>query len=59
MKGSRTLKECVLKDGPCINCGECTRCDLDQSKICDNCGKCIDSEAESRAIQIDDIILDL
>ena len=53
------MKECVLQDRACIDCGECELCDLDKSKKCDNCGKCIDSDAESRAIQVDDIILNL
>lgn len=34
---------CVLVDNKsCTDCGECDRCDLDPSKICDNCGACID-----------------
>ena len=32
-------EECVLYDRKCIECGECDMCDLDPSKICDNCGK--------------------
>ena len=36
-------KECVLYDRECTGCGECDICDLDPKKICDNCGKCIDS----------------
>lgn len=53
------MKECVLYDRKCINCGECDLCDLDKNKKCDNCGRCIESPAESRAIQIDDVIVDL
>ena len=53
------MKECVLKDGPCTNCGECDLCDLDKTKKCDNCGKCIDTDATSRAIKIDEVIMDL
>lgn len=53
------MKECVLHDRICINCGECDVCDLDNTKKCDNCGKCIDSDAESRAIQVDGVVLDL
>ena len=35
---------CILYDGEkCTACGECDRCDLDPSKICDNCGACLDS----------------
>ena len=51
------MKECVLEEKMCINCGECDLCDLDKNKKCDNCGKCIESSAESRAIQIDDVII--
>ncbi|MBQ2711980.1 MAG: hypothetical protein IJF71_01240 [Clostridia bacterium] len=35
------MKECVLYDRACIDCGECDRCDLDPNKICDNCMKCV------------------
>ena len=34
---------CELYDRECIDCGECDRCDLDPEKICDNCGKCLES----------------
>ena len=53
------MKECILEDRECTNCGECELCDLDKNKKCDNCGKCIETSAESRAIRIDEIILDL
>ena len=53
------MKECILEDKICTNCGECEICDLDENKKCDNCGKCIESSAESRAIEIEDILLDL
>lgn len=51
-------KRCVLYDRMCIECGECNLCDLDPSKICDNCGKCIglDGSMEYRAIKVDGII---
>ena len=48
--------ECVLKDRECIDCGECDVCDLDAAKICDNCCKCIDNEADYSSVYIDDII---
>ena len=32
-----SVKECVLYDRECCNCGECLRCDLNPEKICDNC----------------------
>ena len=33
---------CVLYDRLCTKCGECEMCDLDPSKKCDNCGKCLE-----------------
>lgn len=51
-------KECVLMDRECIDCGECDRCDLDPGKICDNCCKCIDIDADFKSVQIDEIIED-
>ncbi len=51
-------KECVLMDRECIDCGECDRCDLDPSKICDNCCACIDKDADYKSIEIDEIIED-
>lgn len=50
-------KECVLYDRECIDCGECERCDLDATKICDNCGKCIEPKKEYAEIKISKIIL--
>lgn len=51
-------RTCVLYDRECIECGECNICDLDSSKVCDNCGKCIglNSDLEYLAIKIDGII---
>ena len=51
-------RRCVLMDRPCVECGECNLCDLDPSKTCDNCGKCIglDGSTEYRAIKVDGII---
>ncbi len=46
-------KECVLYDRECINCGECDICDLDPKKICDNCGKCIDSGDDYNIMDVD------
>jgi len=51
-------KECVLMDRECIGCGECDICDLDPSKICDNCCKCIDKDADFKSIEIDEIVED-
>lgn len=51
-------KQCVLEERECIGCGECDRCDLDPNKICDNCMKCVNSDAEYRAIMVDDFELE-
>ena len=52
-------RQCVLYDRECIGCGECDRCDLDPSKVCDNCMKCImDGKTDYRSISIDAICLD-
>ena len=48
---------CVLYDRECIGCGECDRCDLDPEKICNNCMKCINGDAEYRSIAIEGIDL--
>ncbi len=49
---------CVLYDRACIECGECNMCDLDPTKVCDNCKKCIGltDGTQYRAIRIDGII---
>ena len=53
------MKKCVLYDRECISCNECNICDLDPDKICDNCGKCIESgEDDYREILIDDILFE-
>ena len=49
----KTDHPCVLYDRECIGCGECDRCDLDPAKICDNCMKCVSSDADYRALKID------
>lgn len=46
-------KECVLYDRDCIDCGECEVCDLDSNKICDNCGKCIESGDDYNIVDVD------
>ena len=52
------MKKCVLYDRECIECGECHRCDLDPSKICDNCMKCVNGDQEFRSILIDEVRLE-
>ena len=49
-------KECVLYDRVCVECGECDCCDLDPAKACDNCMKCLDADADYRAIRIDGML---
>ena len=52
-------KMCVLDETKvCDDCGECGVCDLDPNKICDNCMKCLQTDADYRAIEIDEIIDD-
>ena len=51
-------RACVLYDRECIGCGECDRCDLDPTKICDNCMKCIRGEVDYRGIRIDGIFVE-
>lgn len=48
---------CVLEDRLCTQCGECDRCELDSTKICDNCCRCIETKADYAEIIIDDILL--
>ena len=54
--GERVMigEKCVLYDRDCIECMECETCDLDPTKICDNCGKCIDFQ-DVASIKIDKI----
>lgn len=49
------MKQCVLYDRECIDCGECDRCDLDPSKICDNCMKCVMGDDEYLSLPIDEV----
>ena len=53
------MKQCVLYDRECINCGECNRCDLDPNKICDNCCQCLELEKDAyRTLKISRVITD-
>jgi hypothetical protein len=50
-------KKCELYDRECISCGECDICDLDSSKKCNNCGKCLDDFFEDyKSVNIDQFI---
>lgn len=55
--GETCMKQCVLYDRECIDCGECDRCDLDPDKICDNCMKCVMGDDEYLSLPIDEIEL--
>ena len=48
--------KCILYERDCIKCGECDKCDLDPSKICDSCGKCIELTKNYEIIKITKII---
>ena len=54
------MKKCILGlHETCINCGECdNRCELDPSKICDNCFKCLETDKNYIDIPIDEIYMD-
>ena len=43
-------------DRECIDCGQCDICDLDDTKICDDCCKCIDTDSDFKGVYIDNII---
>lgn len=48
--GANSMKKCVLEEKECINCGKCDdRCELDPSKICDNCFRCLDTDSSPYA----------
>lgn len=49
------MKNCILYDRVCIECGECNMCDLDPEKICDNCEKCIDVDSDYAEIEIESV----
>lgn len=50
--------KCVLEDKECIECGKCNMCDLDPTKVCDNCCKCIEVSADYGEILIDAVFED-
>ena len=51
-------RRCQLYDDRnCTECGECSRCDLDPNKLCDNCMRCIKRPtADYAAIEIDEVM---
>jgi hypothetical protein len=51
------MSECILEPGKlCNQCGACQVCDLDETKICDNCCRCL-GEADYRGIEVTKIIM--
>ncbi len=48
-------KECLLGYGICTDCGECDKCDFYEHKLCDNCGACLETDADYAAIVIDHV----
>ena len=50
--------KCELYERDCIECNKCNICDLDEDKICDNCGKCIEDNRDYAEIIITDVIMD-
>ncbi|EPR13405.1 hypothetical protein [Ruminiclostridium papyrosolvens] len=52
----RMKDQCELYDRKCIDCGECDICDLDPTKHCDDCGRCIDEVDEYRSVTIQDFM---
>ena len=50
-------KKCLLyEDKFCVECGECSRCDLNPDKLCVNCMKCLEhSDADYTSIEIDEV----
>ncbi len=49
-------KECVLYERMCNNCGECSICDLDRNKKCDNCEKCLGYHGNYKTMKLKDFI---
>lgn len=52
-------KNCVLEDKACVECNACNICDLDETKICDNCFACLHADSDFNGIIIDDILISI
>lgn len=47
-----------MEDRICTDCGECDLCDLDPTKLCNNCCQCINTpEGDYAEIEIEDILI--
>ncbi|WP_154673455.1 hypothetical protein [Pseudobacteroides cellulosolvens] len=56
-KGLKLMeKECLLYDRACIKCYDCEKCDLDSTKRCNNCEKCLEQNEEYRSVKVEDFI---
>ena len=53
-------KICIFNDKKqCDDCNECNICDLDRTKICNDCGKCLELEGHDlKEVKIDEVIED-
>lgn len=49
-------KECLIYDRACIKCYECEKCDLDSTKRCNNCEKCLEQSGEYRSVKIEEFV---
>jgi len=49
-------EKCELYDRDCINCGECDICDLDSSKHCDDCGRCLNLTEDYLTLNVDEFL---
>jgi hypothetical protein len=51
------VRECLLDNTKeCNDCGKCEICDVDPSKLCDNCCRCL-GDADFNGIEITEIVL--
>jgi hypothetical protein len=49
--------DCRLFERECIDCGECDVCDLDVDKICDNCMRCLETDADYSGVLVNEIVM--
>ncbi len=50
-------KECILFERSCIDCGECSICDLDRNKKCNNCEKCLEQVEDYITVNLEEFII--
>ncbi|MCR1898077.1 hypothetical protein NSA47_03630 [Irregularibacter muris] len=39
------MRQCVLQEKLCEECGRCNYCDINKNKICDNCCECVEGNS--------------